>query len=174
MYYQNDRKSAVREIQRFLFLLSDKKYKNIPRIPIDGFFDGETKTAVSEYQKIKGISPTGIVDYITFTMLYEDYTAVLEDFYTNDYILGDGSLPLKEGDQNEDVRILHLMITELRKSYPQLTDVGSSSYYSKKTGDAIEELRKLFFMPPSREFDKELYRRSVNELNARKSAKNTA
>lgn len=167
MYQQNDKRSAVREIQKYLYVLSDRKYETIPRIPIDGIFDEETKAAVIEYQKIKLLTESGIVDFETFTALYGDYLSVVDNFYTNDYIIGDSAFPLSENEQSEDVRALHLIINELRKSYPQIASVGTGSYFSKRTGDAIEALRELFIFPKSREVDKELYRRLISEINAR-------
>ena len=167
MYQQTDKKSAVKEIQKYLFVLSDKKYSNIPRIPIDGIFDKETESAVIIFQENKLISPTGIVDYETFTALYEDYISVTENFYTSDYIFGDGTFPLKENDQNEDVRALHIMINELRKSYSQISGVGTGAYFSKRTSDAIDDIRELFMMPKSGKLDKELYRRMISEIDAR-------
>ena len=168
MYHQSDKKSAVREIQKYLYVISDRKYPEIPRIPIDGIFDNETTAAVIKFQQIKSFSPTGTVDYETFTALYEDYQNVVDDFYTNNYIFGDSNLPLKENDQNEDVRALHIMIGELRKTYPQIKDVGIGAYFSNRTGDAIEALRRIFMFPKSRQLDKDLYRRIVTEINARK------
>ena len=165
MYYQSDKKAATKEIQKYLYVLSGTKYPQIPRIPIDGAFDIETEAAVIEFQKIKNISPTGKVDYETFTELYIEYLSVIEDESCANYILGDGKFPLKENDQNEDVKALHIMINELRKTYPQISDPPSGSYFSAKTANAIEDIRRLFLMPSSRELDKALYRRMLTELN---------
>ena len=167
MYQQTDKKSAIKEIQKYLYVLSDRKYTEIPRIPIDGIFDKETEAAVIKFQEIKLLSKSGIVDYETFTALYDDYLGVVEDVYTADYIFGDGSFPLSENDQSEDVRALHIMINELRKTYPQINPVGTGAYFSKRTGDAIEILSELFILPKSRKLNKELYRRMIDEINAR-------
>jgi len=171
MYQQTDKKSAVKEIQKYLYVISDKKYNEIPRIPIDGIFDDETKDAVIKFQEITLLAPTGTVDYVTFISLFEVYTSIMDDFYTTDYIFGDSIFPLEENDQNEDVRALHIMIGELRKTYPQITDAGSGTYFSKKTGDAIEELRELFSLTKSRKLDKTLYRRMNAEIRARQMFK---
>ncbi len=166
MYQQSDRKSAVKEIQKFLYALSDKKYENLPRVAITGIYNAETANAVKEFQRTKGLNPTGITNLETFTLLYEDYFESAREFYTDDYILGDGRFPFKEGDQNEDVRALHLMINELSKTYSNIENVGTGAYYSKKTAAAVEELRKLFLLPSSRAIDKKLYTRIKQELNA--------
>lgn len=166
MYQQSDKKSAITEVQKYLYVLSDKKYKEIPRVPIDGIFDEETRSAIRKFQEIKSIFATGIVDLETYTALYKDYLKAEEEFYTSDYILGDGRLPLFETNQNEDVRTLNLMINELRKSYPEIKYVGTGSYYSKATADAVEYLREIFLFPKSRKVDKAFYNRLLLELNA--------
>ena len=169
MYQQTDKKSAIAEIQKYLYVLSDRKYKELPRVPIDGIYDDETRTAVRKFQEIKLFSPSGAVDFETFSALYKDYSEVVSDFYTTDYILGDGNLPLFETNQNEDVRALHLMINELRKSYPEIKEVGIGSYFSKRTGDAVEYLREIFLLPKSRKADKLFYSRILLEIKAQNS-----
>ena len=112
MYQQSDKTAAIKEIQEYLFFLSDKKYERIKRIPIDGVFDKETEDAVIAFQLATSLEPTGIVDYETFTTLYTEYVRVYEEYNEKGYIFGDGSFPLQENDQNEDVRALHVMINE--------------------------------------------------------------
>ena len=167
MYQQSNKNAAVTEIQKYLFFLSDKRYPQIPRIPIDGAFDKETENAVIEFQKIMLLSPSGIVDFETFTALYNEYESALNDQNTNNYIFGDGSFPLKENDQNEDVRALHVMINRLRKTYPQLNAVGTGAYFSAATKGALEKLRAIFSLRGMPILDKELYRRMKKEIDAR-------
>ena len=167
MYIQSDKRSAVKEIQKYLFFLSDRKYEDIPRIPIDGIFDKETQAAVIKYQEIKSLTPSGIVDYETFTALYADYSEAIANSYAAEDIIIAKELPLDENDQSEAVRALHTMINELRKHYPQIEDVGSGTYFSKRTANAVEKLRELFILSSSRTVDIELYRRMVIELRAR-------
>ena len=171
MYQQTDKISAIKEIQKYLFVISDSKYNEVPRVPIDGIFDNETELAVIKFQESVNLSPTGIVDFITFKKLFEEYKSITENLNTTNYIFGDSSFPLKENDQNEDVRALHVMISKIRKTFPYLTDPGHGSYYSQRTADSIEEMRKLFMLPRSRNLDKELYRRMIVEINGRQHFK---
>ena len=80
MYRQSDKEEAIKEVQEYLFFLSDKKYDTIKRIPIDGVFDKETEEAVIEFQLANSIEPTGIVDYETFTLLEREYSIAYENF----------------------------------------------------------------------------------------------
>ena len=166
MYQQTDKNAAIREIQKYLFYISDTKYPSIPRIPIDGVFDNETKSAVLEYQTIKNINPSGIVDYETFSALYGDYIEIEFNSNSSDYIIGDTMFPIVENEQSEDVRVLHVMINELRKKYTEIGDVGTGSFFSKRTADAIEKLSIIFCLPKTRRVNKELYYRMKEEINA--------
>lgn len=168
MYPQTDKRAAIKEIQKYLFTLSDERYPEIPRIPIDGIFDKETESAVIKYQELKSFTTTGKVDYETFTALYDDYVTFENELNTPDYIFGDSALPLKENDQNEDVRALHIMINELRKTYREIPSVGNGAYFTRRTADAIEELRAIFGMDRSRQLDKALYKRMLTEIDSRK------
>ena len=166
MYQQSDKTPAIKEIQEYLFFLSDKKYESIKRIPIDGVFDKETEDAVIAFQLATSLEPTGIVDYETFTTLYTEYVRVYEEYNEKGYIFGDGSFPLQENDQNEDVRALHVMINELRKNYTKIGEVGTGSYFSSRTGDAIEAISKIFLLPKTRKLNKGLYKRMKEEIES--------
>ena len=169
-YYSiNDRGSAVKEIKKYLYLISENMYKDIPRNTIDEIFDSETKAAVIKYQEIKGIEATGTVDLETFDRLCSDYLLLLEDINTDDYILSNG-FPLKQGMINEDVRLVHLMINELRKTYQNIDYVGTGNYYSAETEKAVLYLRNQFGLEDGEGVDKRLYYRLKKELRARKLA----
>ena len=168
MYQQADRKRAIKKIQKYLFVLSDKKYKSIPRIPVNGIFDKETEDAVISFQRENHLPTTGIVNWETFTTLYNDYITVSNEAYLRDFIFDDESLPLSENDQNEYVIALNIMINELRKSYPQIPEVGTGTFFSKRTLHAIDAIRTLFLMPGNGVVDKSLYKRIIYEIQARK------
>ena len=169
-YYSiKDRGTAIKEIKKYLYLISENMYKEIPRNTIDEIYDSETKKAVLKYQEIKGIASTGWVDLETFDSLYADYLLLLEDIDADDYILSNG-FPLKKGMISEDVRLIHLMINELRKTYQNVDYVGTGNYYSAETEKAVMYLRKLFGLEDGKDLDKRLYFRMKKELRSRKSA----
>ena len=171
MYSINDKKSAVKEIQKYLYKISDTTYPKIPRIPIDGDFDKETRAAVEKFQQIMGIEVTGIVNNETFALLYDEYLAVIADQNTDNSIIGDDTFPLMEGSHSEAVSALHLIINELGETYTELPSVGTGSFYNKTTSDAIKMLRKIYRLSPSEKVDKILYSRLREDLDARRRVK---
>lgn len=170
-YYYNisDKGAAIKEIKKYLYLVSQNLYPDISRITIDEFFDSETKNAIIQYQNIKGIQSTGAVDYETFSRLYRDYLLLETDLNTPDYILSE-VFPLKEGDISEDVRVVHLIINELSKTFVNIPNVDNGKYYSAETRKAVLALRELFDMELHDYIDKPLYSRMKKELNARRLA----
>lgn len=67
-----DRVQAIRELQYFLRALAFH-YKSIPLIGIDGIFEDETTSAVVAFQALFGLTPNGIVDFITWTRIFDEY-----------------------------------------------------------------------------------------------------
>ena len=59
------------------------------------------------------------------------------------------------------------MVNRLRKTYPQINAVGTGSYFSTSTKNALKELRGIFSLPGLPILDKALYRRMKEEINAR-------
>ena len=167
MYYITDKKAAVRQVQKFLFLLSDTIYTSIPRIPIDGVYNGETKQAVEKFQALMNLEVTGIVDFITFSSLYDEYLKVFEWKNMRDYVVGDTEFPMVIGTYTEDVRVLHVLINELKKTYTEIPDVGKENFYTTRTAKAVEYLRKIFRFSDGEHVDKELFDRILKETDAR-------
>lgn len=63
---------AVYQLQSWLQFLSRVNPK-IMRVNPDGKYDTETENAVRQYQLLRGLTPTGIVDLNTWERLKADY-----------------------------------------------------------------------------------------------------
>lgn len=169
MYFLSDTASAIREVQRFLYVVSYNVNDEIPRVAIDGIYGPETELAVRSFQRIYGLEVTGVVDLATFNTLYVAYLEVVEDQSYSDTILTDEGFPITLGTQNNDVVLLHLLINELGKTYADIGFVNvKSSYFSEESQNAVKELQKIFNLPVTGEVDKRLYYRMKKENEALK------
>lgn len=166
MYELLDKKSAIKEIQRFLRVISDRVNPNIPRVSIDGIYGQETFEAVSVFQEIYGLAKTGTVDRETFELLYLLHDSAIREKNTSNYIITNEGFPLKLGSQGNDVINLHLYITELEKTYADIGSVGKGSYFNTQTQNAVINLEKIFNMKASGEVSAILYQRILTELDA--------
>ena len=165
MYRINDKKAAIKEVQKYLYAISDAMYdKRIPRVSVNGIFDEDTANAIRRYQNLNGLSESGIVDYQTFKSLYWDYSLISIENSISDFIVGETPFPLSRGMQSEDVRALHLMINALCDRFESIENVGTGAYYSSATANAVKSLRKIFGLPLAETVDKQFYDRLRREF----------
>ena len=167
MYFLSDTPAAIREIQRFLYVISDRINNDVPRVAIDGIYGFETEAAVRSFQEIYGLSVTGRVDRDTFDNLYLIYKNAVIDINLDDYVLTDAGFPILLGTQNNDVIAVHLMIDELRKTYKDIGFVNiKSPYFSEQSQNAVMELQKIFNTSVTGIVDKLFFERMRRELDA--------
>ena len=120
MYYLNDKRAAVREVQKYL----NSIYGASRHISESGFFDEGTKAAVIEFQKQNELLPTGAVNNETFSALYREYKRVNMRRAIKKSALTI-TFPIKRNDLTEEIRII-----------------------SKKSGKSFRLLRSLSHTAP--------------------------
>ena len=77
--YRIDRnEEAVAEVQHYLRAIS-YKHEEIPHVGVDGIYGKETEEAVRAFQRLFSLRVTGEADEATFALLYEEYTAFLQE-----------------------------------------------------------------------------------------------
>ena len=74
---EEKKREAIGEIQKYLIALS-KAGMDVPPLKIDGIYGTQTREAVRIFQALMGIPVTGIVDIITWDILYSEYLSALE------------------------------------------------------------------------------------------------
>ena len=168
MYRIDDRTSAIREIQRYLYEIHKAGLVSISRVPIDGIYGEQTRNAVSEFQDTQGIERSGSVGYETYTAIYREYRQAQALAGNKEYLISDNPFPFKRGDNSTDIEVIHLIFRELRNYYPDLPFVKRSSYFSGETESVARAAEAIFGMNESGTVTKALYDRMLRELSARK------
>jgi long-subunit fatty acid transport protein len=148
MYQIDDRVSAIKEIQRLLYLKQT------------GIYDADTKTSVSDIQSDYSIKVTGIVDYDTFNAILEEYK---KHQRTDTHYLYFPNFPYVIGDLNENVGLIHGALLPILKSYRYEASIPTGNYLGQVTLDAVNFLRKIFRMPISEEIDEKFIDRLMLE-----------
>lgn len=169
MYRTEDRAAAIRQIQRYLYEIHKSEWLDIPRVPIDGIYGNDTRSAVVELQRLKNIQPSGLVDYETFGAIYEEYLLAsrLSDS-DSQFLLTGKPFPFKVGDSGADIEIIHLIFRELSGYYKDLPIPKKSSYFSEESASFTRGLQNIFGMPPDGIVTAAMYDRILFELSARK------
>ncbi len=167
MYELLDKPAAIREIQKFLFVISDKVNNKVPRVAIDGIYGEETKNAVVIFQDLYDIDGDGTVDRITFDKMYVLYKDALDEDLRSDYIITNGGFPISVGAQNNDVLYVHLLLNELGKTYKDIERIDiKSTFFSERSSRAVKDLEKIFRIDGNGEIDSLFLLRMENEIDS--------
>ncbi len=166
MYELLDTVAAIKEIQKFLYVISDRVNNEIPRVSIDGFYGEETENSVRIFQEIYDIEPSGKVDLITFNLLYSLYDE--NRIESNSKTIQNEYFPIALGDQGNHVLNLHIVMLELKKRYKDIGNITKTTYFSKESENATWELQKIFRHLENGIVDYNLYIRMLTELDSLK------
>ena len=166
MYRIFDKESAIREIQKYLYRLSDK-YKDIPRVFPDGVWGDASREATLYFQRIFGLSPSGVVNNITFDRLYKEYRNILFHDDAEKFPESASSFPYKFGDRGCTVLKINHSLEELRKYYGDITSVRTNDFFSRDTEEAVRDIRSIFGLPGNPIVDISLFDRINKELEIR-------
>ena len=156
MYEINDKRGAIREIQRYLFALHYFT-DSIPFLTIDGVYDSTTKRAVLAYQALRGLPTTGVVDARTFDLLFADYRAAATALAKNAFIPPDTPLPVGIGKSGAGIRNLQELIAALLPRYDIHVAVDRSGIFSYATARAVNALRRVYRLPEDGTVTNELF-----------------
>jgi len=145
-----DTGANVRVIQYILSVVA-AYYDAVPEISITGTYDEATANAVRAFQQIYGLPQTGELEEDTWEDLYRAYKGIADtvpvDPDSEEIVLYPGMI-LREGMQNEYVRVLQRYLTEINKSYPQIPAVSDTGYFGPLTKSSVTAFQRLFGINP--------------------------
>ena len=71
------RNDAVRDLQTYLSLIGSY-YPELPELPVTGYYGEQTKAAVTEFQRLFGITATGAVGPVTWNDIAKQYDFLIQ------------------------------------------------------------------------------------------------
>ena len=147
MYLIDDKKSAIKEVQRLL------------GINESGVYDNNTRSMVKRFQTIQNIEVSGTVNYNTFTRLRNEYNKTETKNKVGAILPFYNDFPYKRGDRGPGVSILNTMLSQALEKHAVNIMKPRGEYYSYKTENAVRELRKVFLLEDNGEIDEIFYER---------------
>ncbi|MBQ8321997.1 MAG: peptidoglycan-binding protein [Clostridia bacterium] len=155
MYRITDTPSAIKEVQKYLSSYSeDAKF-----IPPSGVYDDVTRVAVTKFQDEFGIEPSGIVDYLTFITLYDNYIRTLRAHEVSEALDSLIIFPLVRGTKNQTVRQINHIMGRLLDYYGVIHSLINTSVFTEETERAVIALREIYAMERLGIIDEEFFRR---------------
>ena len=168
MATQLNRAQAVTNLQRYLRRLSFESADGT-RPPVDGIFDTATREALSSFQRQMGLPETGVADKNTWDALFTEYLRVTANERESQGLYLFPKDPpdyaVSIGDTLTLVRIIQLLLLELRATYDIFEDVIESGTYDSRTQAAIRDFQLINGLPPTGNVDQTTWNRIVREYS---------
>ena len=162
MYRVYDKRALTEQIQRFLIGVEG----NADAVAPTGMFDERTKKSVSNFQRKNQLEITGIVDEVTFELLYEQYLSEKLNKSIREKTSAFIIFPILPGSRSDGLIQIHRAMASLLDYYGQTHRIRESNYYNEETKKAINLLRKIYLLEEAEIIDEELYFRIMNDLNS--------
>ncbi|WP_315111070.1 peptidoglycan-binding protein [Clostridium intestinale] len=157
----------IKWLQTYLNAIA-KFYKEVPTIAVDGIYRKRTRNAVSSFQRLFGLSPTGEIGYNDWNKLISVYKSLgdekdnkrIENIY--DY----PGLPIMIEDEDGYVTILQKYINILSKNNYRVHQVNVTGYFNEETELAVKKLQKEFDLPPTGKVDETTWNKILSIYKA--------
>ena len=143
--YPGESGILVNVIQYYLSVIS-LYYLDVPRVETTGYYGQETTDAVTAFQRVFGLEPTGILDKETGYAIYDAYVGILSSV-DGIYVSAQTRFPgqfLAAGSSGEDVKTLQEHLNVIASVYTSIPAVDVTGYFSGATEDAVSEFQRIF------------------------------
>ncbi|MBQ5591172.1 MAG: peptidoglycan-binding protein [Clostridia bacterium] len=149
-----DRSEAVVAIQSRLNEVASN-YPSIPKIyPVDGVFGENTRSAVTQFQRIFSLTPDGIVGSATWYRLISISNAVrrLSELDSKGLTQTEFSQQfpdvLREGDAGRTIEVLQYYLGVVGSYYDEIPIIEQTGVFDAQTKNAIIAFQKAFSLTP--------------------------
>ena len=159
---------AVRNLQRYLRTISFYDTR-INRVPVDGIYDMETRRAVRSFQETRGLPSDGIVDFRTWSMIFEEFSKIIE---ANDRSRMPNLFPTAPqnyeallGEESSFVAIVQLILRELSVIYDNIPMLEISGRFDSDTEAAVKEFQSISGLEVTGKVDLRTWNRMIRDFS---------
>lgn len=149
----------IRSLQTMLRVLAEDNPEYIPVIP-DGIYGPETMNAVTVFQRVHGLPPTGLTDQITWETVTAEFEPALvrrDQAHPLHITLNPGQI-IRKGEWHPHVYLLQAILTVLSDTYESITRPESTGVLDDATADALSAFQMLNGLPATGQLDKNTWK----------------
>ncbi len=162
MYDINNKKEAVREVQRYLEGIG---YIENPPSP-NGNWDDRTREGVLAVQKAKGLSESGEVNLETMNALYAEFLSYADKSRAKKRAGDAISFPVLRGNSGRGIGEINESLAFLMDYYGEGHRIRRSSYFGEASETAVRILQGIYGMDKTSELDEALYLRIYEDIDS--------
>lgn len=162
----------IRSLQTMLRVIAEDD-PSLPTVVPDGFYEQQTMTAVSAFQRRYGLPVTGVADQATWDAVvpvYEKALINVDKAQPIEIIFEPGQV-FRLGDSSPYLYLLQSMLLYLAQEHTSLEPVSHNGVLDSPTSQALAAFQVLAGLPPTGELDRMTWKFLVNQftLNANRT-----
>ena len=145
----------IRSLQTMLRVIAEDDPAHKTLIP-DGIYGPETVAAVALFQRLHGLSPTGITDLDTWESIVAAYEPALirrDSAFPLDIILNPGQV-IRRGERHPHLYLVQAMLQTLAQVYKSISRPSQNGLLDDATADSLASFQMLSNLPMTGHLDK--------------------
>ena len=149
----------IRSLQTMLRILAEEDSRYETLVP-DGIYGPATISAVSRFQKIHGLPPTGVTDQPTWERIVLEYTPARisrEEAAPLNTVLNPGQV-IRRGERHPNIHLVQAMLEVLQDVYGSIGPVTHTGILDGPTADALASFQQLNLLPMTGHLDKRTWK----------------
>ena len=152
----------IRSLQTMLRVLAehDRRYETL--VP-DGIYGPATVSAVSRFQRLHGLGPTGVTDQPTWEAIVREYEPALVQMAEAEalHILLNPNQVVRKGERHPNVHLLQAILTVLDDAYGSLGRPSRNGILDEPTSASLAAFQGLSGLPMTGNLDKHTWKHLV-------------
>lgn len=159
----------IRSLQTMLRVIAEDD-STLPTVVPDGIYGQETITAVSAFQRRKGLPVTGVTDQQTWDAIVNAYDEAIVRVHKAEpiEIIMDPGKVYRRGEYSPNLYLMQSMLLYLSLLHPTIDTPSHNGTLDSTTAEALAGFQILAGLPPTGELDKLTWKYLVKQftLNA--------
>lgn len=146
-YTEEQKREHIRELQRYLFVISCYDSRISPMIA-NGVYDAKTQEAVRQFQKIYKLTVNGEVNETTWNKIVSVYQNLMETMPNCLHAFpSKKDAVMQSGDSCFTVMIIQTVLFALSKYYNNIPGVPVTGDFDRETAQAVQLFQDMCALP---------------------------